>query len=219
MTGENESRASFGLGALPSMPCQRRALGELTADPHSEIWSGLPRAALLETVSGRPPKQSTSVQLAWDALEIRILFQAEDAHPWATLTARDAPLYQEEVVEVFLDPVGDLECYFEIEVNPLNAVLDLVLRRSRSGYVKDFAWHCEGLRTAVTKDADGWRAELSIPFAAITPTPPSNGTRWRANFLRIDRPPGTERELSAWSPTGRANFHTAERFGFVEFVG
>ena len=170
-----------------------------------------------ETISGRPPKQSTRVQLAWDPFECRVLFHAEDANPWATLTDRDAPLYQEEVVEVFLDPVGDLECYFEIEVNPLNAVLDLVLRRNRSGYVKDFAWRCEGLRTVVTKDAFGWRAEISIPFSALTPAPPSNGAQWRANFLRIDRPPGIERELSAWSPTGRANFHLPQRFGFVEF--
>jgi Carbohydrate family 9 binding domain-like len=217
MTGENNSRAHSQAEDLPRVLCARRALGELTADPHSEFWSGLPCAALRETVSGHPPKQSTRLQLAWDALECRILFTAEDIHPWATLTERDAPLYQEEVVEVFLDPVGDLECYFEIEVNPLNAVLDLVLRRNRSGYVKDFAWRCEGLRTAVARDDTGWRAELSIPFSALTSAPPSNGSRWRANFLRIDRPPGTERELSAWSPTGRANFHLPERFGFVEF--
>jgi len=217
MTGENESRANSAAQAPPKIFCARRLLGELTADPRSEFWSALPSAALRETVSGLPPRQATRVQLAWDALECRILFQAEDANPWATLTERDAPLYQEEVVEVFLDPVGDLECYFEIEVNPLNAVLDLVLRRNRSGYAKDFAWRCEGLRTVVKKDAIGWRAELSIPFAALTSTPPSAGTQWRANFLRIDRPPGVERELSAWSPTGRANFHTPERFGFVEY--
>jgi hypothetical protein len=217
MTGDNESRASAMVESLPGVLCARRALGELTANPYSSLWSVLPCAELRETVSGHPPKQSTRVRLAWDAVECRVLFHAEDANPWATLTERDAPLYQEEVVEVFLDPVGDLECYFEIEVNPLNAVLDLVLRRNRSGYMRDFTWHCEGLRTAVTKDATGWRAELSIPFDALAAAPPSNGTRWRANFLRIDRPPGTERELSAWSPTGRSNFHTPERFGFVEF--
>ena len=217
MTGENAPRASSVSNALPSVWCVRRALGELTADPSSQFWSDVPWFALRETVSGQPPKQSTRVRLAWDAGECRVLFHAEDLHPWATLTERGAPLYEEEVVEVFLDPVGDLECYFEIEVNPLNAVLDLVLRRNRSGYKKDFAWRCDGLRTAVAKDSTGWRAELSIPFAALTAAPPSNGTRWRANFLRIDRPPGTERELSAWSPTGRANFHTPERFGFVEF--
>jgi hypothetical protein len=219
MTGENESGPPAGLGVPSRMVCTRRTLGDLTANPDSEFWRDLPSAVLRETVTGSAAKQSTRVQLAWDALECRVLFAVEDSHPWATLTERDAPLYQEEVVEVFLDPVGDLECYFEIEVNPLNTVLDLVLRRNRSGYLKDFAWRCEGLRTAVTKDASGWRAELAIPFLSLTSVPPTNGTLWRANFLRIDRPPGTERELSAWSPTGRANFHTPERFGFLEFAG
>lgn len=206
------------LKPLPSIPCLLRPLGELTANPDSGFWSALPSASLLETISGLAPKQSTRVQLAWDSLELRILFHSEDANPWATLTERDAPLYQEEVVEVFLDPVGDLESYFEIEVNPLNAVLDLVLRRNRSGYMKNFAWRCEGLRTAVIKTAASWSAELSIPFASLTSDPPSPGARWRANFLRIDRPPDVERELSAWSPTGRANFHTPDRFGFIDFV-
>ena len=147
-----------------------------------------------------------------------MLFHAADRHPWATLTKRDAPLYEEEVVEVFLDPAGDLGSYFEIEVNPLNAVLDLVLRRNRSGYGRDFAWRCEGLRTAVTKTATAWSAELSIPFRSLSAAPPKTGDRWRVNFCRIDRPPGGPRELTSWSPAGRANFHTPERFGIMEFT-
>ena len=177
-----------------------------------------PPVHLRDTVSGAPPQQGTSVRAAWDGAELRVLFCAEDTHAWATMTARDAPLYEEEVVEVFLDPVGDLESYFEIEVNPLNAVLDLVLRRNRSGYAKDFAWRCEGLRTAVAKSATGWSVDLAIPFRSVAAVPPQAGDRWRVNFCRIDRPPGVPRELSAWSPTRRANFHTPERFGILQFT-
>ena len=162
--------------------------------------------------------QAASVRVAWDANELRVLFYAEDTHIHATLTERDAPLYTEEVVEVFLDPVGDGECYFEIEVNPLNAVLDLVLRRNRSGYAKDVSWDCEGLRTQVRREASAWSAEMSIPFRSLAAASPAPGGKWRANFLRIDRPPGTPRELSAWSPTGLANFHVPERFGVIEFA-
>ena len=162
--------------------------------------------------------QATSVRAAWDADELRVLFHADDAHIHATLTERDAPLYTEEVVEVFLDPVGDHECYFEIEVNPLNAVLDLVLRRNRSGYAKDVSWNCEGLRTCVRREAGAWSAEMAIPFRSVAAAPPEPGAMWRANFLRIDRPPGIPRELSAWSPTGLANFHVPERFGVIEFT-
>ena len=93
-------------------------------------------------------------------------------------------------------------------------------RKNRSGYVKSFAWQCEGLRTRVSKSASSWTAELSIPFRSLTAGPPHvAGPTWRANFCRIDRPRSLPRELSAWSPTGRPTFHTPERFGVVEFLG
>jgi len=156
--------------------------------------------------------------MAWSAASWRVRFSCVDSHVWATMTERDAPLYQEEVVEVFFDPFGDLTSYFEIEVNPLNAVCDLVLRRNRSGLKKDFDWNCEGFSSVAWKTENGWGAEFDIPFASVAAEPPKPGAIWRANFLRIDRPPGVERELSAWSATGRAQFHIPERFGFVEFT-
>ncbi len=134
------------------------------------------------------------------------------------MTARDEPLYREEVVEVFIDPVGDLESYFEIEVNPLNTVLDLVLRKTRSGYRKDAAWNCEGMVTRVERDDHSWTTHLKIPFDSLGPDLPMLEKPWRVNFTRIDRPKDGPRELSAWSPPGRPNFHTPERFGIVEFV-
>ena len=203
---------------LPTIRCERRSFGEVAADPQSEPWRGLPAHALRDTVTDSPPQQATEVKVAWDATDFRVLFDMTDDYVWATLTERDGPLWDEEVAEVFLDPVGDLESYFEFEVNPLNAVLDLVARKNRSGYAKDFSWQCEGWRTAVRRTATGWCAEMAFPFQGIVAEPPKVGSRWRANFYRIDRPKGSEWELSAWSPTGRANFHTPERFGFMEFT-
>lgn len=120
---------------------------------------------------------------------------------------------------MFFDPTGDLAGYFEVEVNPLGAVADLVLRRNASGWRKDFSWAVEGLEASARSTADGWSAELAIPFEALGPDRPHVGSRWRVNFLRIDRPggPGAEAELSAWSPTGARNFHRAERFGVMTF--
>jgi hypothetical protein len=71
----------------------------------------------------------------------------------------------------------------------------------------------------VTRHPKGWCAELALPLRSLAAELPVVGTRWRVNFCRIDRPPGVERELTAWSPTGRANFHTPERFGWLEFAG
>jgi len=204
---------------IPTLICPRAVLGHFDANPQSDPWQNIPQIALLESISGTPPNQATEVRVAWNADELRVLFCAVDTHPWATLTERDGPLYTEEVFELFLDPVGDLESYFEFEVNPLNAVLDLVIRRNRSGLAKNFRWQCEGLRTAVRRTAIGWNAEFSIPFRSMIAEPPKSGDSWRVNFYRIDRPTGRDRELSAWSPTGLPNFHVPERFGTLVFVG
>ena len=207
----------MGASTVPTMRCARRELPPLTADFTSDFWRNLLAASLGDTRTGHSPRQATAVQTAWDADELRVLFRAEDTHVAATLTQRDAPLYTEEVVEVFLDPVGDGESYFEIEVNALNCVLDLVLRRNRSGYMKDIAWDCDGLRTMVRQTASAWSAELAIPFASLGAAP-FPGARWRVNFTRIDRPLDLARELTAWSPTACGTFHAPARFGVLEFV-
>lgn len=204
-------------GKLPLAVCPRRAFDEVRADASQAPWLELAPLGLCENVTGQPAAQATTVRIGWDSRDFRVLFECVDRHVWATLTARDAPLYEEEVVELFLDPVGDGLAYFEIELNPLNAVLDLVLRRNRSGYKKDFAWDCEGLRTAVARTPEGWAAELAIPFASIAAEAPQSGAIWRVNFLRIDRPENLPRELSAWSPTLTSTFHVPERFGAIEF--
>jgi hypothetical protein len=197
--------------------CWQRDFGEVNADAEAAPWSELARLALVENSTGALPQQGTRLQLGWTPDELRVLFHCADTHPWATLTARDAPLYEEEVVEVFLDPVGDSAAYFELEVNPLNAVLDLALRRNRSGYLRDFSWRCDALRTAVHVTDSSWTAEFAIPFRSLAAEPPQPLDRWRGNFFRIDRPAGAPRELSAWSPTRRGTFHVPQRFGFIEF--
>ena len=205
---------------LPRLQSVRGQPGPVEADADSAFWRQIEPVALRENVGGGLPTQATWVRTAWDAETWRVLFEMEDARPWSTLTERDAPLWTEEVVEVFIDPVGDLEGYFEIEINPAGAVVDVVLRRVASGWRKDFGWQVDGLQSCARLTATGWAAELAIPFAALGAAVPQVGTLWRVNFLRIDRPDGsgTDAELSAWSPTGIRNFHRAQSFGTLEFT-
>lgn len=195
---------------LPRLVCRRCLPGA--------GWENIEAACFRENLSGRAPEQKTWIKTAWDDRGLHVLFHAEDTNAWATMAARGAPLYEEEVVELFLDPTGDLEGYFEIEVNPLNAVLEVVLRRNRSGYRKDFRWRCDGLQTAVSKSPNVWETEIFLPFESLAPGGGGLGKTWRVNFFRIDRPKDTPRELSAWSPTGCSTFHAPRRFGFLEFA-
>jgi len=165
------------------------------------------------------PEQRTEVRACWTRDALHLQFAVWDTDPWATLLERKALLYTEEVVEVFLDPAGDGEGYFELELNPLNTVLDLALRRNRSGFLKDFGWVCEGLSTGVRRTPWGWVGSWKIPFLAVAAEPPAAGAVWRVNFCRIDRPKGRPRELSAWVPTLSGTFHSPRHFGALEFSG
>jgi hypothetical protein len=110
---------------------------------------------------------------------------------------RDQHLWNEEVVEVFLDPNGDGRDYPELEVSPHNIVVDLLIpqRPDRSTDPSIAArWDIEGLRTAVGKHAAGWVVEIAIPWMSLASGgvsgPPREGDRWRVGLYRIERPGG-----------------------------
>jgi Carbohydrate family 9 binding domain-like len=201
--------------SVPAVICPRtEAWDGSSLDGLAGCWSTASRVFLSDNRSGRPPVWGTEIRVGWHRGELLVLFVCQDPDPWATLTERDAPLWEQDVVEIFVDPFGDLDCYFEFEVNPLNTVLDVFVRRVRSGMRKDFAWNCEGLRTATGLLAYGWVAGLAIPFKSLGEC---DASRWRINFCRIEHPKDQPRELSAWSPTFSGTFHLPERFGALNF--
>jgi len=186
----------------------------------------------------RPHSRPTEARMLWDDDNLYVLFVATDPDVWSSLSARDDPLWDEEVVEIFFDPTGEGQRYAEIEVNSLNTIVDLLVTRipERKSF---FEWS-PALQSAVTvdgslndaSDADRrWVTEIAIPWAALRSDlldvaggqslPPRDGDVWRFNFYRYERirDGGMEVDIeySAWSPTGEVNFHMPERFGRVAF--
>jgi hypothetical protein len=182
-------------------------------------------APLREATRGGTPRLATTVALRDDGERLHVELVAADPHPRATLAERDADLWTEEVVEVFLAPGAETpRAYCELELNPLGTVFDGRVdcpHGDRRGRTVDRSWTCAGLATRVEIDARRalWRAQLAIPWTAVGPRPVP--ARWRLNIFRIDRPPGGEAEFSAWSPTFvlPADFHRPARFGFLDRVG
>ena len=204
-------------------------------DPAFLVTGVLPN----DPATQRPNDQPTAFAACWSATHLYIAFRCLDNDIWGSYTNRDDPLYDEEVVEVFLCPTGDLRRYYEFEVSPRNVIFDATdhsPKLHRSTMQVDTTWNCPNLQTAVRVDGNlndrptpntqyptpkthSWSVEIAIPFAAFPEVrPPQPGDQWRANFYRIDRanPP----EFSAWSPTREipANFHVPEKFGWLLFV-
>lgn len=203
----------------------------IPAPPRLELRRDAPtRVALVDAVTGAAPAQPTQVELVDDGERLIATFLASDADPWATRTARDAPLWEEEVVELFLcadeRSAATPRRYVEFEVNPLGALFDAAVESphgDRTDWRVDAGWNCEGIEAGalVEPHAGRWRARLAVPWAAV----PGGGreqTIWRCNLLRIDRPrDGRTVQYSAWSPTfvAPADFHRPARFGTLVRIG
>ena len=152
----------------------------------------------------------TTVRLSWDSRALRIHFECADDRAWATHTERDAPLWQEEVVEVFLAPgSADPTVYYELEVNPLGALFDARVHSpelERSTMKVDLAWDWPGigwrvesqLRESESRASEDWSTELELPWSGLD-LPSTLPRLWRANFYRVERPDGPERSRGGGS--------------------
>ena len=91
-------------------------------------------------------------------------------------------------------------------------------------------WHYEGPRktqkatVAVGRAKQsgarvtGWKTEVFVPYELLRPlqnVPPKSGTRWRANFYRVDYDDGQSTSWD-WARVGRS-FHEFEKFGTLVF--
>lgn len=174
------------------------------------------------------PRLATSVATWFDDECLSVLFTSMDDIVVVSYRGHDEPLYEHDVVEVFLAPDSPTR-YFEIEVNPLGAVFDARIDSPdglRATMRADRAWNCAGLMTAIrkmTESGGGMSIDtlIRIPFAGLDRAVPSAGETWRANFFRIDRHPAFGDEFSAWQPTWKdpPDFHLVAAFGSLRFVG
>ena len=188
-------------------------------------WKAIPPLGLLvDARNGKPVRDATIVRAAASPEALHVLFACDDRDVWATHSRRDAPLWEEEVVEVFLAPgQADPDRYAEIEISPAGVLFDALVRNPdglRSTMTVDTAWTAKGLVGRVDRTGQGWSAELAIPWRSIEDLGPAGG-EWRANFFRIERPHGAPAEYSAWSPTGAdpPDFHKPARFGQLSTGG
>lgn len=186
-------------------------------------WDHGVTTPLADAASGEAPTRGTTLSLAWDMGHLYVAFACQDDGPVnASLTVRDANLWEEEVVEIFIDADDDQNTYYELEWNPLNTLFDaFVINSGKHWLLRD--WTMEGIQHAVGRTEAGWVVEIAMPlteFGEAARVPPQVGDVWRANFYRIDRPPHADRpEMTAWSTIGRYNFHASDAFGYIEFGG
>ena len=209
---------------------------ELTGKMNHPLWKIAPVAILNDAVTGESGGFSTRVKLLYSENFLYVGFECEDDYIWGTVAYRNGPVYDEECVEVFLNPANCGHQYYEINLSPKNVIYDACVINSRSpqnpfGEFKPlFEMNFKNIKTSshifgeVDKPGKGkrWTAEYAIPFDELfgaKNSPPQPGDSWRVNFYRIDSPEMGRREHYSWSQTGRLAFHLPWRFGYLKFGG
>jgi len=192
------------------------------------IWSLVPAVgAFRENSTGKPAPFETEARITYDDAFIYFAFRCVDTNVWSTRSKRDMHLWEEEVVEAFIQGSPTHPSYIELEVNPLGAMLDIFLLDIRKPIPYE-SWNSTRLKWAVQVDGTvdgqpgdkGWTCEIALPFEDVVTAPnlpPKPGDRWRLNLYRGDSKP--ERAGLAWSPTGRPDFHVPSMFGELVFTG
>lgn len=221
-----------GVPALPALDVPRTHDFVLADTAPNDCWETLPWVPLcqLEGDTGVAPETRMKMQYSDTGLYILVEGKAETLH--CTLEENNAPLFTEDVVEVFVMPDPWQRVYLEYELSPLG--YDLTLRvANHLGAFRGFQpWQLPADQQiqkkvvvhggAQTSGAaiTGWTMEIKIPFAWFAPLaviPPVASAVWYGNVCRIDTEKGVKTH-SAWSlPEGR-HFHDYTRFGKLRFV-
>ncbi|MBT7846275.1 MAG: hypothetical protein HN742_30670 [Lentisphaerae bacterium] len=170
------------------------------------------KALELQNIKDAPLKNVTNARVGYDGEFLFVGIRCEESKmqdlraAWSHAEERDNAIWQDDCVEVFLDPLSrGAGTGAHVVVNSAGVWYD--------AWDGDRSWDC-GLRTATVLEASAWTVELAIPFRDLGFTP-NGGERWRLNVGREEKPAG---ELSCLG-VGPGNFGSQERYVSAVFAG
>lgn len=196
----------------------------IDGDLRDDAWAG----ATVATLAFPWPEQTgarhaTRVRLLWDSRTLFFAFDCEDDTVVTRHEQRDDPTYEDDAVELFLNPFRDRTEYVGLEINARGVLYDYLFVHPHKLYPN---YDLKGVRIAALPHGNGdagWTVEGAIPLDNFVDqwdhAPVQAGTVWAMNLSRWD---GTEphRAFSIWSDPGlkNPNPHAPERFGLMRFL-
>jgi hypothetical protein len=110
----------------PARYTAHRAAGPITIDGrlNEPSWDRAPKSsAFVDIVTGDPAWFDTRVAILWDDDYLYFGFWAEETDVWTTITRRDAKVYEENDLELF---IAGRDSYYEFEINAANTVYEVL---------------------------------------------------------------------------------------------
>jgi hypothetical protein len=156
---------------------------------------------------------------------VYILFQGEDLMISSDFENDFDELFKGDVFEIFFHPNPSEPLYFEYEISPLEKEMVLLMVKKDTFISGWKPWPYDKESRVLKKiniiggvmkayvPIKSWKAELFFPYSLLSPflnIPPVKGTRWKANFCRLDYDTGKIIKW-AWAPV-EESFHETERY-------
>ena len=136
----------------------------------ASVWSALPWQGGFTLMDRAPqrPDYETRFKIAHDNHKLYLFVECQNppSGPVAPLaTQRDGRTYNDDCIEVFIDPNHDHDRFYQIAINRANAVFDTEL--TQGGILRNSRWNLEKLSSAVKETANGWTLEAAIPLVEL----------------------------------------------------
>ena len=209
-----------GCSSFPELRVRAVEDFEVTGRGDSPAWASAAWTPLRKRQADGHPYDAR-FKMVYSKTGVYVLMDGTDHKLTTTGRPDNGNLWEEDVFEAFFWTDEGAPVYFEYEISPLNAELPILVSNNGGGFMGWLPWHFVNDRktrkaTSVrdgTKvqggPASGWSAEFFIPFA------PAAGSRWRANFYRMDHDGGKTTQWD-WAPVG-PSFHEYRNYGILIF--
>jgi hypothetical protein len=134
-----------------------RTEDDITVDGEldEEAWKRVPQSPrFVDLVDGEPGIHDTRAAVLWDDEYLYVGFWVEEPQVEASLTERDAPIYEDNDVELF---VAGPDAYYEFEINAFGTIYEVF-------FVWEDAYEAKGYDEVPAFDTD---AEDVRPFDGV----------------------------------------------------
>ena len=174
----------------------------------------------------------TEVKIAYDDMDIRVMFRVEDRYVRAIATKHQNSVCGDSCVEFFFTPGNDvLKGYFNFEMNCGGTILFHFNSGLKKERIEVPASDCDKIISTHSlpsivdpeiQESVTWTVEYAIPIALLrrycSVSTPKPHVLWRANFYKCADNSSHPHWLT-WSPVDypKPNFHLPRSFGVLEF--
>lgn len=190
-------------------------------DDESEWASATPITSFGTFWSGQQARKQHRVRLLWDDNALYYFAELPDDLIRPHGKQHNDRLWLGDVFELFFKPREDSPAYYELEVNPWGAMLELAFPSRAVSFETLLGGPPLGMSVSAKVHDGRWVVEGRIPWSlfAATTGRPASGDLWKFHAAFYDYgADGTEPELGSNAPLTVASFHRWEDYASLRFA-